>query len=205
MPDRGIVVCLAAALVVATGCALLSPLVTTNWSENYALDANGGVANVPELNDGKTTTVANTHPKSDPREFVIEFPEPKQVRRIRIANQNLYRFSISYWDEARSEWRVLRTVWQRRDVDSYERSIQPVFDFTHINLSTTKIKITVTRTVEDRIVNKVAPVPGDKIIEHVQRTIAGTWVEFWRVIVESPARVREVEVYGVLPKRDTGS
>jgi len=184
------------------GCARLSSWATTNWSENYALDVNGGVANMPELNDGKITTIASTRPKADPREFVIEFPEPKRIRRVRIVNQNLYRFSLSYWDAQRSEWRVIRTVWQRRDVDSYERSIEPVFDFTHLNVLTDKIKITVTRTVEDQIVNKVAPVPGDKIIEHVRRTIAGTWVEFWRVIVESPARVREVEVYGVLSKSE---
>lgn len=197
---RGVRIWLAGAVLTWTGCATLSSWMTTNWSENYALAVNGGVANVPELNDGQTSTVASTPPKSDPREFLIEFPEKKQIRRIRIVNQNLYRFTVSYWDLERSEWRALRTVWQRRDVDSYERSIQPIFDFTRINVHTDKIKITVTRTVEDQIVNKVAPVPGDKILEHVRRTIAGTWVEFWRVIVESPARVREVEIYGVLPR-----
>ncbi|MBM3213798.1 hypothetical protein FJZ36_02635 [Candidatus Poribacteria bacterium] len=191
---------LAMLLAATAGCASFSTLLHTNWSENYALDAYGATANHEALIDGKPTTVASTPVKADPREFVVQFPEPKRVRRIRIVNHNLYRFTVSYWDAERSDWQVVKTVWQRRDVDSFERSIQPLFTITGINFVTDRIRIAVSRTVEDQIVNKLAPDPSDKILDHVQRTVGGTWMEFWRVIVESPARVREVEVYGVLPR-----
>ncbi|GIX05704.1 MAG: hypothetical protein KatS3mg115_0107 [Candidatus Poribacteria bacterium] len=179
------------------GCAQLEPLLTTNWTENFALADLGTRATDPAIIDGNPETVGQTPPQADPRIFLIEFPEPKTVRRIRILNDNLYRFRVEYWDTRRGDWRTLKTVWQRRDVEGDERIVQPIYDIRGINFTTDKIRLVVTRTVDDRIVAKVAPDRDDKILDHVRQVIGNTWVEYYKIIVELPARVREVEVYGV--------
>lgn len=181
----------------AMGCAHLSRL-ETRWTENYALDA---TVNAEGLNDGKTNTVASTPLKADPREFIIEFPEPRRVQRIRLVNANLYRFSVAYWDMERKEWKAIQTVVQRRDVEGKERRVQPLFEFTHFNVETNKIRVEVTRTVDDLIVSKVAPNPDDKILERVRTVVGKSWIEYYRVILESPAQIRELEIYGVLPRK----
>ena len=196
----GAVVAAIAIVVLVSGCAELSTWMTTNWSENYARADYGTRATHPALIDGKIATVAQTPPRADPRELEIEFPELRRIRRIRIINENLYRFRLDYWDEKRDDWRTLKTVWQRRDVEGEERVIQPIFDFKGINIETRRLRIVATRTVDDRIVAKTVPAPDDKVLDRVRQVVAGTWIEYYKIIVEAPARVREVEVYGIAKK-----
>jgi hypothetical protein len=179
------------------GCTAVSSFVSPNWSENYALSIYGTKASDARMIDGNVATIASTPRDADPREFVVELPAPRRIRRIRVVNENLYRFSVAYWNAERAEWRTLKTVWQRRDAQGIERVIQPVYAITGLNVVTDKIRIVATRTVDDVIVSKVAPDPGDKILDHVRRAAGGTWVEYYRIIAESTARVREVEIYGV--------
>ncbi len=183
--------------VTAGGCASLSALLTTEWSENYALASTGSEATHPYLNDGKLSTVAETRNLADPREFVLQLDQPRRIRRIALKNDNLYRFSIEYWDAKREIWRDVATVRQRRDVEGAERIIQPAFDFGGINFETDRIRIDVTRTVDDIIITKSAPEPNDKVIEHGWREIGGRQREYFRILIERPGRVREVEVYGI--------
>ena len=129
--------------------------------------------------------------------IILKFDGERQVRRIRLTNDNLYRFSVSYWDERREDWRDVATVRQRRDVEGAERIIQPMFDFGSINFRTDRIRIDVTRTVDDVIVTKAAPGPNDRVIEHGWQNIGGRQREYFRILIERPARVREVEVYGL--------
>lgn len=184
--------------LVVMGCGNLSSLMTTEWSENYALSSLGAEASHPALNDGNVETVAVTPLKDDPRVLTIRLAEPKQIRRVLITNDNLYYFSVDYWDTARDEWRTLKSVWQRRDVEGHERVVQPLFDITHVNFETDRIRLTVARTVDDVIVSKVVPEPDDKIVNRIRKVVAGSWLEYYRVWVESPARVREVQLFGVL-------
>ncbi len=197
MGRAGLVAALAFVVAVVGGCARMSSLLTTNWSENYAEAATGSEASHPYLNDGKVSTVAETPDRADPREFILKFDGERQVRRIRLTNDNLYRFSVSYWDERREDWRDVATVRQRRDVEGAERIIQPMFDFGSINFRTDRIRIDVTRTVDDVIVTKAAPGPNDRVIEHGWQNIGGRQREYFRILIERPARVREVEVYGL--------
>jgi hypothetical protein len=185
--------------VVATtfGCAGMSSLLTTSWSENYANADTGSQASHPYLNDGKLSTVAMTPNRADPREFILKFDGERQVRRIKLTNDNLYRFKVAYWDGRREIWRDVQTVRQRRDVEGAERVIQPLFVFGKLNFRTDRIRIEVTRTVDDIIVTKSAPGPNDTVIEHGFQNISGRQREYFRILIESPARVREVEVYGI--------
>ncbi len=189
-----------AAVTVSMGCARMSSLLTTTWSENYADARTGSEASHPYLNDGKVSTVAATPAKAEPREFILKFDGERQVRRIRLTNENLYRFSVAYWDQRREEWRDVETVRQRRDVEGAERVIQPMFLFGGINFRTDRIRIKVTRTVDDTIVTKAAPGPNDKVIEHGWQNIGGRQREYFRILIERPALIREVEVYGIADK-----
>jgi hypothetical protein len=195
---RGVTVVFAAvALAGVVGCASLSSLLSTTWSENYARASEGGEGSHPYLNDGKLSTVAETPYLADPREFIVKFAGLRRVRRIRLTNDNLYRFSIAYWDTKREDWREVESIRQRRDVEGAERVIQPFFEFTGINFETDRIRIDVTRTVDDTIITKRAPEPNDKIIEHGYTDMGGRQVEYFRVLIESPARVQEFQVYGI--------
>ncbi len=195
---RGVTVVFAAvALAGVVGCASLSSLLSTTWSENYARASEGGEGSHPYLNDGKLSTVAETPYLGDPREFIVKFDGLRRVRRIRLTNDNLYRFSIAYWDAKREDWRDVESIRQRRDVEGAERVIQPFFEFTGINFETDRIRIDVTRTVDDTIITKSAPEPNDKIIEHGYTEMRGRQVEYFRVLIESPARVQELQVYGI--------
>ncbi len=186
-------------LLAAWGCADLRSFITTEWSENYALSSLGSEASHPALNDGNVETVGETPVKARPRELTILLPEPRRIRRILITNDNLYYFSIDYWDASREQWRTLKQVWQRRDVEGRDRVVQPIFEVTRVNFETDRIRLRVTRTVDDIIVSKVVPAPDDKIVDRIRKVVAGSWVEYYRVWIESPARVREIQLFGVLP------
>jgi hypothetical protein len=176
-----------------------TPILTTNWSENYALDANGGKSETPVVNDGKLDTVAFSSAER-PRHFIIQFAEPKTIRRIVIHNYNLFYFELQYWDNSKMEWKTFQTVLQRRDVKGVDsKTIQPEYEFGRFSFMTDKIRINVIRTVDDDIVSKDNPAQGDIVVDRIRKFIMGRFVEYYRVLVEKPAGVREIEVYGVLP------
>ncbi len=179
-------------------CAGCASLVHTEWSENYALSELGAAANHPYLNDGKFSTVAETRPK-EPREFILQFPEVKRIRRIKIENDNLHRFRVDYWDPQREMWENLETVRQRRHVEGIARQIQPRFDIRNINIQTDRLRVTASRTADDIIITKLAPEPGDIIIDYHRDIVAGRLIEYYRIIIESPARLREIQAFGIQP------
>jgi len=185
--------------ILLTSSCMWAPLLTTNWSENYALDGNGGKSETPAINDGKPSTIAYSSAER-PRHLIVQLSEPKKVRKVVIYNYNLFYFDLQYWDSNKMEWKTSQTVRQRRDargVDS--KMIQPKYDFGLLNFTTDKIRINVIRTVDDDVVSKERPAQDDIIVNRIRKFILGRFVEYYRVLVEKPAGVREVEVYGVLP------
>ena len=188
---------IAAALLCAAcfGCA---ELLRTEWSENYALSTQGAAASHPMLNDGKLSTVAETAPNA-PREFMLQLSEVKRIRLIKIENDNLHRFKVDYWNPRREKWENLETISKRRNVEGYERVIQPRYEIRNINIETDRLRVTATRTADDRIVTKRAPDPDDIILNHVRDIVQGRYIEYYRVILESTARVREIQAFGIEP------
>jgi len=186
-------------VILFTSSCMWTPILTTNWSENYALDANGGKSETPAINDGKFDTVAFSSAER-PRHFIIQFAEPQKIRRIVIHNYNLFYFEIQYWDSSKMEWKTFQTVLQRRDVKGVDsKMIQPKYEFGSLSFMTDKIRINVTRTVDDDVVSKERPTQDDIIVNRIRKFVMGRFVEYYRVLVEKPAGVREIEVYGVLP------
>jgi hypothetical protein len=184
-------------IIVIPGC-MWAPILTTNWSENYALDANGGKSDTPAINDGKLSTVAFSSQKR-PRHFIIQFAQPQQIRKIIIHNYNLFYFELQYWNSSKLEWKTIYTVRQRRDVKGVDsKVIQPKYEFGRLNFTTDKIRINVTRTVDDDVISKETPAKDDIVLNRIRKFILGRFVEYYRVLDEKPAGVREVEVYGVV-------
>lgn len=48
--------CLWACLIIWSGCGIVMPQSNYTWSENYALEKNGGRSSIPEVNDGNLQT-----------------------------------------------------------------------------------------------------------------------------------------------------
>ena len=172
------------------GCRLAQVL-STQYSENIARANFGTEANHPGLNDGNLETVA-TLPATNERHFIIRFSEVKPVRKIIVHNENLFRFKMNYLNPETDEWETFHSVVQRRNLDG--KSAQPTFVFDRLNFHTQMIRITVTRTVDDIVINKVKTDPGDTVVS--QRTSFGDqYLPHYRVIRPSIAQIREIEVY----------
>ena len=56
------------------------------------------------------------------------------------------------------------------------------------------IRVAVTRTVDDVIVNKIVAEPGDKIVDR-RTTLVGQYYPHYRVMQPAIAQIREIEVY----------
>jgi hypothetical protein len=176
-----------------------APILTTNWSENYALDANGGKSETPAINDGKIDTIAFSSAQR-PRHLIVQLAEPKDIRKVVIYNYNLFYFDLQYWHNDKMEWKTFKTVRQRRDAQGVDsKMVQPKYEFGRLSFTTDKIRIDVTRTVDDDVVSKDRPSQDDIVVNRIRKFILGRFVEYYRVLVEKPAGVREIEVYGVLP------
>jgi len=179
-----------------SGC-VWAPMLETRWSENYALNSNGGIAEYANINDGKLDTVAYT-PKGKPRRFVIKFVEQKRIRKLVIHNYNLYHFDLQYWDTENMEWKTFRQIRQRRDVAGMDsRVIQPKYEIGRLNFVTDRIRIDVSRTVDDESVVKYELDKGDKVLNRIRKNILGRYTEYYKVLKEHPAGVREIEIYGL--------
>jgi len=187
------------ALIVAlifSGCHLSSILSSESY-ENYALFAE---ANPPELNDGNLETIAIV-PDEEIRQFTIKFVEPKNIRKIVIHNHNLYRFKIEYWEERIGKWKTLKSIQQRRDIEGTSRRIQKKYVFSNLNFVTDKLRIDVSRTVDDRVVSTKTVNPDQQVINVIRRSSLRGYREYYRVLKRSPASLREIEIYGI-PKSE---
>lgn len=169
----------------------LAAVLSTQYSENIAQANFGTEANHPGLNDGNRETVA-TVPAKNNRNFIIRFAEVHPVRKIVIYNENLFRFQMDFLNPETSEWETFHTVVQRRNLKG--KRAQPMFVFDRLDFHTQMIRITVTRTVDDIVVNKFVLDDGDKVVGQ-RDTIAGQYAPHYRVIRPSIAQIREIEVY----------
>jgi len=172
-------------------------MLETRWSENYALASNGGISEYANINDEKLDTIAYT-PKGKPRRFVIKFAEPKRIRKLVIYNYNLFHFDLRYWDIGNMEWKTFHGFRQRRDVVGMDsKMIQPKYEVGKLNFVTDRIRIDVSRTVDDESVIKYKLDKGDKVLNKIRKTVLGRYTEYYKVLKEHPAGVREVEIYGL--------
>ena len=174
----------------------VAQMLSTEYSANIASAAYGTEANHPGINDGNLKTLA-TLPAENERNFIIRFAEVHPVRKIVIHNGNLFRFQMEYLNAETDVWEVFDTVVQRRNVGD-ERA-QPEYVFDRLNFRTKMIRIVVTRTVDDAVVNKVVTEPGDKVINQ-RTTIAGRYYPHFRVMEPAVAQIREIEIYHLLEK-----
>ncbi len=174
------------------GC-LWSSQLSTQWSENFALATYGAEATPPEFNDGKLETIAVVAAKNE-RIFMLKFPAVKRVRKIIIHNDNLFRFDVDYWDTDNLEWKTVYSVRQRRDIENQRAQSEYVLE--RLNFQTNMIRINVSRTVDDDVVNKPIAEPGDKVVNR-KLTVGGLYYPHYRVIKPGMAKLREIEVYNL--------
>ncbi len=182
--------CLVVSCLHLNACRVAQVL-STQYSENIASAAYGTEANHPGMNDGNLETLA-TLPARNERNFIIRFAEVHPVRKIIIHNSNLFRFEMDYLNPETGEWETFHTVIQRRNIGD-ERA-QPQFVFDRLNFQTKMIRVAVTRTVDDVIVNKIVAEPGDKIVDR-RTTLVGQYYPHYRVMQPAIAQIREIEVY----------
>lgn len=182
--------CLFSVCIFLNGC-YLAEVLSTQYSENIAGANYGTEANHPGLNDGNTETVA-TMPATNERNFVIRFSDIHPVRKIIIHNGNLFRFEMEYLNPDTGKWQEFHSVIQRRNLEG--KRAQPTYVIDRLNFQTQMIRINVSRTVDDIIVNKFTKDPGDKIVNQ-RNVLAGQYIPHFRVVRPSVAQIREIEVY----------
>ncbi len=182
--------CLLFSCVLFSACRMAQVL-STQYSENIAQATYGTESNHPGMNDGNLETIA-TLPAKNERNFVIRFAEIHPVRKIVIHNGNLFRFEMQYLDSETAEWETFDTIIQRRNIGDERAQAEFVFD--RLNFKTKMIRIAVTRTVDDVIVNKVMAEPGDRIVDQ-RKTLAGFYYPHYRVMQPAIAQIREIEIY----------
>ncbi len=175
----------------------LAHVLSTQYSENIAGASYGTEANHPGLNDGNTETVA-TLPATNKRNFIIRFEDVHPVRKIVIHNGNLFRFELEYLNPDTGEWQSFHSVIQRRNLEG--KRAQPTYVFDRLNFHTQMIRINVSRTVDDIIVNKFTRDPEDKIVNQ-RNVLAGQYLPHFRVVRPSVAQIREIEVYHLAEKK----
>ncbi len=174
----------------------VAQVLSTQYSQNIASAAYGTEANHPGVNDGNLKTLA-TLPAQNERNFIIRFANVHPVRKIVIHNGNLFRFAMDYLNNETGEWETFDTVIQRRNVGDERAQAEFIFD--RLNFQTKMIRIAVTRTVDDVVVNKIMAEPGDKIVNR-RTTLAGRYFPHYRVMQPSVAQIREIEIYHLAEK-----
>ena len=179
--------------VLLIGFSFYGCVLSTEWSENFALSTRGAEATHPALNDGTLDTVGVAWMKDKKRVFALKFPTVKPVRKIVIHNDNLFRFDVEYWDAEAWEWKRVHEVRQKRNIKTGRA--QPIYIIDRLNFETKMIRIMISRTVDDRVVSKPTVGPNDKVVNMIRDNIAGRYVEYYRVLEPAEARVREIEVY----------
>jgi hypothetical protein len=199
LPKMSKAIILAMILTFTSGCFWRTLLVGPNWSENYALQSAGATASDPAINDGKYDTYGVAQPGDKPRTFMITLSKPREIRRIVLYNGNLYWFDIKFWDSRTTSWKTAVAV--RRRKKSSLSGIQGKYDFRRLRFTTDRLLIYVRRTVNDGVIERVNPRPGDKVIGRSFKKIFDYPIQVYRILIEKPAFLREIEVYG-LAKED---
>ncbi len=190
------IICLLTFCLSLNACRLAEVL-STQYSENIAQANYGTEANHPGLNDGNLETIA-TIPATNKRYFVIRFAEVKPVRKIIVHNVNLFRFKMEYLKPKTDEWETFHSVVQRRNLEG--KDAQGMYLFDRLTFNTQMIRITVTRTVDDIVINKLEPDPGDRIVNQRQ-SMLDQYYPHYRVLRPSIAQVREIEVYHLVKNK----
>lgn len=191
-----IAICCLLFLALHLNACSVTKMLSTQYSANIASATYGTEANHPGMNDGNLETLA-TLPAQNERYFIIQFADTHPVRKIVIHNGNLFRFEMHYLDEETDKWETFHTVVQRRNVGDDRAQAEYIFD--RLNFRTKMIRIAVTRTVDDIIVNKLTTEPGDKVINR-RTTLAGRYYPHFRVMQPSVAQIREIEIYHLAEK-----
>ena len=184
-------ICCLTAICLHLNACRVAQVLSTQYSENIASAVYGTEANHPGMNDGNLETLA-TLPARNERNFIIRFAEVHPVRKIVIHNGNLFRFEMDYLNAETDEWETFHTIVQRRNVGDDRAQAEFVFD--RLNFETKMIRVAVTRTVDDVIVNKIMAEPGDKIVDQ-RKTLVGQYYPHYRVMQPAVAQIREIEVY----------
>lgn len=169
----------------------VAQMLSTQYSENIASATYGTEASHPGMNDGNLETLA-TLPAQNERNFIIRFDKVHPVRKIILHNGNLFRFEMDYLDAETGEWETFDTIIQRRNIGDERAQAEFVFD--RLNFQTKMIRVAVTRTVDDVVVNKIVAQPGDKIVDR-RTTLMGQYYPHYRVMQPSAAQIREIQVF----------
>ena len=196
MRRTAITICCLLFIALHLNACRVTKMLSTQYSANIASATYGTEANHPGMNDGNLETLA-TLPAQNERYFIIRFADIHPVRKIIIHNGNLFRFEMHYLDEETGKWENFHTVIQRRNVG--DDMAQAEYTFDRLNFRTKMIRIAVTRTVDDIIVNKLTTEPGDKVINR-RTTLAGRYYPHFRVMQPSIAQIREIEIYHLAEK-----
>ena len=196
MRRTAITICCLLFIALHLNACRVTKMLSTQYSANIASATYGTEANHPGMNDGNLETLA-TLPAQNERYFIIRFADIHPVRKIIIHNGNLFRFEMHYLDEETGKWETFHTIVQRRNVG--DDMAQAEYTFDRLNFRTKMIRIAVTRTVDDIIVNKLTTEPGDKVINR-RTTLAGRYYPHFRVMQPSIAQIREIEIYHLAEK-----
>ena len=105
---------------------------------------------------------------------------------------------MEYLNPDTGEWKSFHSVIQRRNLEGKRAQANYVID--RLNFHTQMIRINVSRTVDDIIVNKFTRDPGDKIVNQ-RNVLAGHYIPHFRVVRPSVAQIREIEVYHLAQKK----
>ena len=176
-------ICCLVAICSHLNACRVAQVLSTQYSQNIASATYGTEANHPGVNDGNLETLA-TLPAQNERNFIIRFADVHPVRKIVIHNGNLFRFAMDYLNEETGEWETFDTVIQRRNIGDERAQAEFVFD--RLNFRTKMIRVTVTRTVDDAVVNKIMAEPETKSLTGGQRLRVGiihttaSWNPQWR-------------------------
>ena len=184
-------ICCLIAIGLHLNACRVAQVLSTQYSPNIASATYGTEANHPGINDGNLETLA-TLPAQNERNFIVRFAEIHPVRKIIIHNGNLFRFEMDYLDDETGEWETFDTVIQRRNIGDERAQAEFVFD--RLDFQTKMIRVHVTRTVDDVIVNKILAEPGDKVIDQ-PKTLAGRYFPHYRIMQPAIAQIREIEIY----------
>lgn len=184
-------ICCLIAIGLHLNACKVAQVLSTQYSPNIASATYGTEANHPGINDGNLETLA-TLPAQNERNFIVRFAEIHPVRKIIIHNGNLFRFEMDYLDDETGEWETFDTVIQRRNIGDERAQAEFVFD--RLDFQTKMIRVHVTRTVDDVIVNKILAEPGDKVIDQ-PKTLAGRYFPHYRIMQPAIAQIREIEIY----------
>jgi hypothetical protein len=195
-------------ILILSGCSSkLSSVLSESWSDNYALQKYGTEVSHMGINDGDLNTWGVTDPVN--REYIITFPEIKDMRKIVLYSGNITSYKLFYLDNRSDKWKLAGDVKSAKigKVVNYEKLKTEIFVFEHrVKLKTNKLRIDVTRATSDRLETKRKPDENDRVInrriEYIGTGRSSIKLVLYDVLVEGPAKLREIRVYGYPEKTE---